>query len=227
MKTTILFTAISYAVSALVQAQQSHHVDTLEFHGTHATVATSTKLHPVVLPDGRVMLAVADSVYMLDSNGGEIWKYNTASPNEVSTSEPAFNASVGEVAIVGTDLLFVRLDATNGKLKWKADLNGRGLFKTVAAYEKGFLVIVDMSAYRMGEPLAAPADALEYWGESETDFWSTDFPVRTELLVSGNRMYAVQQDNNKSVRLLPIQPGRRRQPHKRNVPDQAAHHEKN
>src|SRR5580765_6385044 len=124
------------------QAQTNPIVQSeLEFSRKHSAVAPSTRLRPVVLPDGRVLLSIADTIYMLDTEGRQIWRFGTSSANETLTAEPAFNANRNEIAVVGYDLLFVRLDANTGKVKWKADTVGRGTFASVTAYESGFLVV--------------------------------------------------------------------------------------
>jgi hypothetical protein len=163
----------------------------LEFGRTHSPQAPTKKLRPVVLPDGRVVLSVADTVYMLDADGRQLWKFGTASANETLTSEPAFNAGRNEVAIVGNDLLFVRLDATTGKVKWKADTVGRATFASVTAYESGFLVVAEMSGYRSDK--TSTSDRLEYWGASEEDSWSIAFPIGAELVVTGKKIYALRR----------------------------------
>jgi outer membrane protein assembly factor BamB len=93
----------------------------------------------MVLPDDRVVVSVADTVYMLAPNCNSWRKYATA--GETLTSEPAFNSALNEIAVVGNDLLFVRLDATTGKVKWRPTTNGRTGFSSVAAYGKGYLVV--------------------------------------------------------------------------------------
>jgi hypothetical protein len=203
MKTIMLLIAFSCTINALAQ-QNPRSTNELEFKRTHSTVAPSAELHPVVLPDGRLILSVADTVYMLDANGQQLWKYSTESASETLTSDPAFNAERNEVAIVGFDLLFVRLDATTGKVIWRADTVGRATFASVMAYEKGFLVVVDMSGYRRNGSSPIP-DTLDYWGESEKDFWSIDFPPHAELVVSGKRIYALRR-NKEKLRLQELQP---------------------
>ena len=121
-----------------------------------------------------------------DANGKELWKYEKGA----LVSEPAFSTTRNEIAVVMYDLLFVRLDATTGKVKWTAPSTGRGAFRGVFAYENGFLVVVDMGGYRDHENPRVP-DSLEYWGDSDKDFWSIDFPQRAELLVDGKKLYTL------------------------------------
>lgn len=205
MKNLAFAIVMSCAISVVAQIQERSAPDELEFHANDSSSRDTEKLEPVVLPNGQMLIAVTDSVFMVGSDGIVLWRYSTHSPNEVLTSEPAYNATLNQVAVVGTDLLFVRLDATTGKVKWKADTVGRAVFTRVAAYEKGFLVVANMSGYRMSQDDTPVSDTLEYWGESEGDSWSIDFPRRAELVVNGKRIYALKR-NGKSSRLLQLHP---------------------
>jgi len=151
-------------------------------------------------------MGVGDTVYMLDADGKQLWKYK----NAVLTTEPAYSSARDEVAVVMYDLQAVRLDATTGKVKWKAESAGKGLYLSVSAYDQGFVVVVDMAGYRQrGSHL--PPDQLEYWGKSNNDSWSVDFPQGAELVVSGNKIYALRR-SGEQVRMLEIQPSASKKP---------------
>jgi hypothetical protein len=188
---------------------QSHGSNDLVFQGAQSTWPVH-QLRPLLLSDGRMVLSVANTVYMLDANGKQLWKY----ANETLTSEPAFNAARNEVAVVMYDLQAVRLDGTTGKVKWKADSVGRGVFASVSSYGKGFLVVVDMSGYREAGGPASPTspDRLEYWGESENDFWYIDFPRHADLVVNGKTVYALHHSAD-GVHLRTIHVPARSKPH--------------
>jgi hypothetical protein len=206
-KKTVLFIAFNCAAGALAVAQTNPvSPSESEFKRTRSPVAPTKRLHPVVLQDGRVILSVSDTVYMLDAEGHQVWKFVTASANETLTSEPAFSATANEVAVIGSDLLFVRLDATTGKAKWRADSVGRGAFTSVAAYENGFVVVVDMSAYRTSPP--PTPDRLEYWDGSDEDSWSIAFPLKAELVVTGKKIYALRSGADK-LRFEELHPPKR------------------
>jgi hypothetical protein len=144
------------------------------------------RIQPLSLGDGRVLLAISDTVYMLGKDGKELWKYQ----NEALTCEPAFNAATNEIAVLMYDLQAARIDATSGTVKWKSESVGKGVFTQVSAFEKGFLVVVDMSGYRDNSS-STPADRLEYWSQSEKNFWFIGFPRGAELTVIGTKPYAL------------------------------------
>lgn len=161
--------------------------------------APAPHIRPLSLSDGKLLVCVGDAVYMINANGEQQWKYE----NLPLISEPAFNAGLNEIAVVMYDLQAVRLDATTGKIKWRSDFVGKGLFASVAAFERGFLVVVNMGGYREGGS-RVPADRLEYWGESQEKSWHVDFPMNSDLVVSGERVYALRRAKDRMY-LRPIQ----------------------
>jgi hypothetical protein len=128
----------------------------------------SSGIKPLVLPDGSMVVSVADTVYMLGPKRDSLWKYATA--GDTFTSEPAYNAELNEIAVVGYDLLFARLDANT-----------------------------DMTGYRENGPhnsgVSVP-DQLEYSTDSEDQGWQTDFPRNAELVVTGSQIYSLTRGND-------------------------------
>ncbi|MGA2649836.1 MAG: PQQ-binding-like beta-propeller repeat protein [Terracidiphilus sp.] len=197
----LFFISILFASSALAQVQsmqntsERHFDPELTFKTEGSGDWPEERIGPVALPDGRLLLSRFGTVYMLDAQGKQLWKYETDSENESLTSEPAYNAETNEIGIVGYDLLFVRLDAATGKEKWRATTVGGASFIHVAAYGRGFLVVVNMAHYRENARMEhlkyRDPDRLEYWGEAEDDEWIADFPIGARLLVNGKQIYAI------------------------------------
>jgi hypothetical protein len=187
-----------FAASTLAPAQSTperHFGPELTFTPQKLDVFPDERIRPVALPDGRLLLSRFGTVYMLDSSGKQLWKYQTDSENEQLTSEPVYNAETNEIGVVGYDLLFARLDATTGEEKWRASAVGGATFINVAAYGRGFLVLVDMTHYRENDKMVGAKyrspDRLEYYGETEDDEWIADFPIGAQLLVNGKHIYSV------------------------------------
>ncbi len=203
------------ALSALAQAQspqstpERHFGPELTFTPQKYDDYLDDRIRPVALPDGRLLLSRFGTVYMLDASGKQLWKYETNSENESLTSEPAYNAETNEIGVVGSDLLFVRLDAATGEEKWRATTVGGASFVNVAAYGRGFLVVVDMTHYRDAEKMEhikyRDQDRLDYWGQTDNDGWSADFPIGAQLLVNGKHIYAVRRTRSE-LRLRELQP---------------------
>lgn len=159
----------------------------LVFHGRKRAWPVH-QLQPVPIGDGRLIVSIADTVYMLGPDGKQLWKYQ----NETLRCGPAFNASTNEVAVVMYDLQAVRLDASTGQVKWKSNAVGRASYASVASYGRGFLVLIDMSGYR-DQLDSKTQDKLEYWENSEQSSWSIEFPSQAELVVDGKRIYALSR----------------------------------
>ncbi|MGA3159808.1 MAG: PQQ-binding-like beta-propeller repeat protein [Terracidiphilus sp.] len=221
MKLRILLLTL-LILSALAPAQtpqippERHFGPELTFTPQKRDVWPDERIRPIALPDGRLLLSRFGTVYMLDVSGKQLWKYET--DGETLTSEPAYNTETNEIGVVGYDLLFVRLDATTGEEKWRAKTVGGATFINVAAYGHGFLVVVDMTAYREKDKefkdphiKGMEPDRLEYWGQTEDDEWIADFPIGAQLLVNGKHIYAVRRIRSE-LRLRELQPtsGQRR-----------------
>jgi hypothetical protein len=211
MKLRFLVLAL-FVVSTLAPAQstpQRHFGPELTFTPEKHDNWPDERIRPVALPDGRLLLSRFGTVYMLDASGKQLWKY--VIDGETLTSEPAYNAETNEIGVVGYDLLFVRLDAATGEEKWRAKTVGGGVFISVAAYGRGFLVVVDMTAYREKAKEFDPhmkgtdPDRLEYWGQTEDDGWIADFPIGAQLLVNGKYIYCVRRTRD-VVHLRELQP---------------------
>src|SRR5208282_1612096 len=119
-----------------------------------------------------------------------------------------FHPALNEIALIGYDLTFDRLDAQTGRLKHRADVNGGADFTQVQTYRGGYLVVVDMSTYREKDRIMKTnprsLDRLEYYdGSSEDSEWFIDFPIGARLLVAGNELFAVKYRKD-SVSLQPI-----------------------
>lgn len=204
MRTRLLVIAL-FAAATLAPAQpkptpERHFGPEVTFTPQKMDDFPDKKIRAIALPDGRILLSRFGTVYMLDASGKQLWKYQTDNENEQLTAEPAYNAETNEIGIVGSDILFARLDATTGEEKWRATTVGAAEFIHVAAYGKGFLIVVDMSGYREKEKefgiqnsKGSEPDQLEYYGETEDDFWSAEFPVGAQLLVNGQHIYAVRR----------------------------------
>lgn len=193
--TVVASLLLASTMTLFAQAVRPPSVSELVLRRTHPSSLPAKKLHPVKLPDGRLLISCSDTAYMLDPSGKQLWKYSTPG-GETLTGEPAFNAEINEVGIVANDLIFVRLDASSGTLKWHSETSGRGEFAQVAAYERGFLVVSDLSGYRENENAKGArrqaADKLEYWGPSDEISWYTDFPIGAELVVNRGEIYSLR-----------------------------------
>jgi hypothetical protein len=89
---------VLFASSALAQAQSMQNTPERQFDRDLTFKMEGSDncpdgwIGPVALPDGRLLLSRFGTVYMLDAEGKQLWKYETDSENESLTSEPACGA---------------------------------------------------------------------------------------------------------------------------------------
>lgn len=186
----LLGTFLLFATCLAGQSDKSRGSSELRFRGAHEGWP-SRDFQPISLPNGHLVVSIGDTVYFLDRNGRQVWKYK----GTPLTTEPAYNDAVNELAIVMYDLQAVRVSATTGEVLWKADPAGRGIYSKVCAFGKGFLVLIDMSGYKQNETNSS-ANRLEYWSASEKEFWYTDFPKSADLVVVGTKIYALHREKD-------------------------------
>jgi hypothetical protein len=192
---TVLALLLALSILPLFSQQQAKTGDSadLVFQRTQTDSLPEGKIRPIVLPDGRMVLTIGDTVYMVGADGKQLWKY--ANPyGDTLTSEPAFNAERNEIGLVCQDAYFVRLDAATGNKIWDWAMNGSPFYRSVAPYGKGYLTVIGMEYYRennLGFGAWKQTDQLRYYGDSQKDIWTIDFPINAELVVNGNKIYAV------------------------------------
>lgn len=189
MKTACLvFLLCVSAVEPIAQtpdvSQSARSSGDLILRSTNSSQCPVTRVAPQVLPDGRMLLGVSDTVYLVGADGTVTWKFVTKGLEQALTlaAPPAFNLRTNEIGVIGCDLFFVRLDATTGTEKWRTHVNGSSEYRQIAPYGSGFLLVISSH----GE------DELQYWGDSEEEFRQTDFPSGATLIVSGEKIFAVR-----------------------------------
>ncbi|MCL4524732.1 MAG: hypothetical protein M1453_11890 [Acidobacteria bacterium] len=151
---------------------------------------TAQKILPLPISDGRLVVIAGAKVYMLGASGAVTW--SAVLDNHVYGV--AHRPSSNEIGVIGDDLAFFRLDLTTGKEIWHATVNGRASFADIKPFRNGYLIVVDLTGYRVWPGGFGPpkSDQLRYYGASDEDYWSTDFPVGAHLSVAGDKIYAVK-----------------------------------
>ncbi|MCU1309666.1 MAG: PQQ-like domain [Candidatus Angelobacter sp.] len=195
-----VLSVVTFGQTAPARKQHSNSKNRIVFAGESIVSPKISRIAPVSLPDGRMAVVAGDTIYMAGVDGKILWSYSLRAP---ITAKPALRLDQNEIAVIGYDLTFVRLDASTGKLVWKADMNGRAVFSNIQPYGQGYLVVLDMSGYR--DNLLHYNDQVEFWGDKDDDSWSLDFPIGASLTVVGDKIYAVQYEK-KAVALTEIKP---------------------
>jgi len=165
------------------------------------------RIHPLILPDHRMVVVAADTVYMLSAEGKQLWRYATgegSDPDEMPVGdgsaviEITFNAALNELALLGVDSLTVLLDATTGKVKHQSQSNGPGVELSMLAYKEGYLRRYDPGAG------SHPQDHLAYAeNPSESGLWNVwdiDLPDSdAEIFVNRNKIYYMRRSYSKKT----------------------------
>jgi hypothetical protein len=147
----------------------------------------------VLLSDGRLLVGLADTLYMLDRGKKVLW---THTPTWILW-DFAIVESTGLVYVTAGDNTMVILDAGSGKCLYRNGRNGKAAYGQVVPFGADMCLITDnFWGYRDGNP--APSDdaswvtldGISAW-RGTTRLWSMDFPPDAALVVNGNRILAV------------------------------------
>ena len=143
-----------------------------------------TVVAPIPMSSDRLLVPVGDTLYMLDSHNRIVWSYSfepdiirdvMVDPNE-------------DICITASEALILVLNAS-GKEIWRTGMSiGSASYGQIKSYGGGFLVIVDMEAYRMKG--SNSEDIVEFWKDRKHQ-WSKPFPRGAKLQISGNRILAI------------------------------------
>jgi hypothetical protein len=132
----------------------------------------------------RLLVPVGDTLYMLDSNNRIVWDYSF----EPDIIRDVMVDSKGDVYITASEALILVLDVS-GKEIWRMGMSsGSASYGQIKSYAHGFLVIVDMEAYRMKG--SNSEDILEFWKDRKQQ-WSKPFPRGAKLQMAGDRILAI------------------------------------
>ena len=145
---------------------------------------TSPAVAPILISLDRLLIPVGDTLYMLDSQNRIVWHYSFE-PNII---RDVMVGPSGEIYVTASEALILVLNPL-GKEIWRTGMSsGSASYGQIKNYADGFLVIVDMEAYRMKG--SNSVDILEFWKDRKQQ-WRKPFPPGARLHVAGNRILAV------------------------------------
>lgn len=168
----------------------------LVFTSVQSYGGSTKEIAPLEVQHGQLLVTVGNTIYMLGREGKVLWQHSTG-PNAPLTAQPVYRSDRNEVALIGADLTFQRLNGTTGALLWTANVSGAGSYTDLRPYRGGYLVLTNMTAYReraiaIGEKGPPILDILDYWDvENDDRDWSVPFPIGAKLAIVGQRIYAV------------------------------------
>lgn len=142
------------------------------------------QIAPIPMSSDRLLVPVGDALYMLDSKNRIVWHYSF-DPNII---RDVMVDAKGDIYIAASEALILVLDSS-GKEIWRTGMSsGSAWYSQIKSYGDGFLVIVDMEAYRLKGQNSE--DILEFWRDRKQE-WSKTFPRGARLHVAGNRILAI------------------------------------
>jgi len=150
----------------------------------------------VALPRQKTLVAVGDTLYLLNKKNRILWKWITASP---IWDAPVVDSD-GTIYVVGADMLWAAVDSETGKQKWYSTVNGRGAFTQIKLYRKDmYLVVTDMWGYRDNLHDPAIKDSLSLCKRNAV-LWDIEIPARTKLHVFGDTIFLTYKRHGHTVR---------------------------
>jgi hypothetical protein len=139
---------------------------------------------PIPMSSDRLLIPVGDTLYMLDSNNRIAWDY----PFEPNVIRDVMVDAKEDIYITASEALILVLNSS-GKEIWRTGMStGSAWYTQIKSYGDGFLVIVDMQAYR--EKGSKSEDILEFWKDRKQQ-WSKPFPRGAKLQIAGTRILAI------------------------------------
>lgn len=178
--------------------------DALE-KGSERRLLSGSKVLP--LSDGRMLVALDDNLYMLDVKRRVNWTYTSAEIRDF-----AFVETTGLVYGSAYDNLMFILDASNGQELYSNGRNGKCAYGRVVPFGKDMCLITDdMMGYRAaleewesGKIEMIETDGITAWRGTEA-LWRIHFPPDADLIVRGDKIYAVTK-TDKSIYVREIIP---------------------
>ena len=189
---TFVVLLVAGTVLAIARVNQRKHSPKnsgtvkLEYNNPELKSETYTPpaIAPIAISSDRLLVPVGDMLYMLDSNNRIVWDY----PFEPNIIRDVMVDPNGDIYVTASEALILVLNSS-GKEIWRTGMSsGSASYGQIKSFAKGFLVIVDMEAYRMKG--ANSEDILEFW-QDRKQRWSKPFPRGAKLLIAGNRILAV------------------------------------
>jgi len=197
MKQIRLLISLLLVLGMPVPAQTARLQPSEEYWEFWADIAgAKPSVFRVALPRQKRLVAVGDTVYLLNKRNRIVWKWVAASP---IWDAPVVDAQ-GTIYVIGYDMLWSAVDSETGERKWFSTANGRAAFTQIKLYRKDmYLVVTDMWGYR--DSLRDPTikDRLSLC-KKNTLLWETEIPAHTKLHVFGNKVFVTYKRGGRLIR---------------------------
>lgn len=174
--------------------------------GSERSLLEEAKVLP--LSGGRLLAGLGDTLYMLDQRKHVAWKYK---PSWILWDFAVVESTGLVYGAAGDGIMFI-LDDSTGKCLLSDFQNGRANHLQVVPFGEDMCLINNsMAGYRdaldewaFGETSMIETDEITAWRGTEV-LWSLDFPPDADLVVRGDKIYAVTK-TDKSIYVREIIP---------------------
>ena len=174
--------------------------------GSEKRLLRESKVLP--LSDGRILAGLGDTLYMLDGGKQVEWTYT---PSWILWDFTVVESTGRIYGTAGDNIMFI-LDASNGKELYSNGRNGKAAYCAVVPFGKDMCLISDNFAGYRDDPDEWKTSKLDWilpdgitaWRGTEA-LWHMDFPPDAELVVRGDKIYAVTK-TDKSIYFREIIP---------------------
>lgn len=162
-------------------------------------------VHMTRVSHNRKLASVGDTIYVLDARNRILWTWSSQGPP--LTDHPIVD-SRGTVYAIGFDLIWIALDATTGKLKWRSTANGRAVYSQIGWYKHDlYYVVTSMEGYRDSLSDSTLKDRLSLC-RGNSILWETGIPPGSRIEIQGSKVIAVLKRKRRSLRNLVMVPHR-------------------
>jgi hypothetical protein len=132
---------------------------------------------------------VGDTLYMLDNRRRILWKWS-APDGESFTDLPVLD-SLGNIYVIGDDLLWAAVDSATGRQQWRGTANGRATFSQIKLYRRNmYLVVTDREGYRHSLRDKTIEDALSLC-RNNVILWQSNIPAGAQIQVRNDQVFIV------------------------------------
>ena len=174
--------------------------------GSEKSLLKVAKVLP--LSDGRLLAGLGDTLYMLDQRKHVEWKYK---PSWILWDFTVVESTGLVYGAAGDGIMFI-LDGSTGKRLYGHFQNGKADHLQVVPFGEDMCLITNsMAGYRdaldewtLGKINMIETDRITAWRGTEA-LWSMDFPPDADLVVRGDKIYAVTK-TDKSIYVREIIP---------------------
>ena len=145
-----------------------------------------------VLPDGKILIGLCDTLIMLNTDRSLLWEYHVPQ----LLYDFAFIPTTGLIyGTAGDNNMFI-LEASSGKELVRHSRMGSYGYGMVKPYKDDIFLITDsLAGYRYNHNDPSIKDAVRAWRGME-ELWSVELPPDADLIVAGDKILTMTKNKD-------------------------------